>query len=100
MTDAYGQETLRLQGFFSMPMLPDGTYDVIVVDAETGDDGELRIEVTISLGPHVGDVIPLRGRHVERRRGTSVVQDPYALLGVPGTLRVRDGQPVFRPETA
>ena len=39
-------------------MLPDGTYDVIVVDAETGDDG------------------------------------------VPGTLRVRDGQPVFRPETA
>jgi hypothetical protein len=43
-----------------MTMLPDGTYDVIVVDAETGDDGDLHIEVTISLGPRVGDVIRLR----------------------------------------
>ncbi len=31
-----------------MPLLPDGTYDVIVVDAEKGDDGDLHIEVTIS----------------------------------------------------
>jgi hypothetical protein len=82
-----------------MPTLPDGTYDVIVVDAEPGDDGDLHIEVTISLGPHVGDVIRLRGRHVERRRVSEEPEDPYALLGVPGTLRVRDGQPIFRPES-
>jgi hypothetical protein len=85
-----------------MQMLPDGTYDVIVVDAETGEDGDLHIEVTISLGPHVGDVVPLSGRHVERERGaadTSHAGDPYAWLGVPGTLRVRDGVPTFRPET-
>jgi hypothetical protein len=82
-----------------MPMIPDGTYDVIVVDAEQGDDGELHIEVTISLGPRVGDVIRLRGHHVERKRGTTASDDPFALLGIPGTLHVRDGQPTFRPET-
>ncbi|HXQ60465.1 MAG TPA: hypothetical protein VN799_10205 [Acidimicrobiales bacterium] len=82
-----------------MQVLPDGVYDVIVVDAEAGDDGDLCIDVTISLGPHVGDVIRLRGRHIERRGGASVPGDPYALLGISGTLRVRDGQPSFRPET-
>jgi hypothetical protein len=81
-----------------MQVLPDGIYDVIVVDAEAGDDGDLCIDVTISLGPHVGDVIRLRGRHIDRRRGAADRGDPYELLGVPGTLRVRDGQPIFRPE--
>ena len=82
-----------------MDMLPDGTYDVIVIDAETGDDGDLHIEVTISLGPHVGDVIRLRERHIERKGGATATEDPFALLGVPGTLRVHAGQPTFRPET-
>jgi hypothetical protein len=82
-----------------MTMLPDGNYDVIVVDAERGDDGDLHIEVTISLGPRVGDVIRLRGRHVERGSSEAESEDPYALLGVPGTLRVRAGEPTFRPET-
>ena len=82
-----------------MAVLPDGNYDVIVVDAEKDDEGVLHIELTISLGPHVGDVIRLRGRHVERRHVSEEPEDPYALLGVPGTLRVRDGQPIFRPET-
>jgi hypothetical protein len=81
-----------------MEMIPDGTYDVIVVDAESGDDGDLHIEVTISLGPRVGDVIRLRGHHVERGSGAAQTEDPYELLGVPGTLRVRAGQPTFRPE--
>jgi hypothetical protein len=81
-----------------MEMIPDGTYDVIVIDAEPGDDGDLHIEVTISLGPRVGDVIRLRGRHVERGSDAAQKEDPYALLGVPGTLRVRGGQPSFRPE--
>jgi hypothetical protein len=79
-----------------MEMIPDGTYDVIVT--EPGDDGDLHIEVTISLGPRVGDVIRLRGRHVERGSDAAQKEDPYALLGVPGTLRVRGGQPSFRPE--
>ena len=54
-----------------MTMLPDGTYDVIVVDTETDEDGDLHIEVTISLGPRVGDVIRLRGHHIERRRAAA-----------------------------
>jgi hypothetical protein len=82
-----------------MTMLPDGTYDVIVVDAEKDDDGDLHIEVTISLGPHVGDVIRLRERHIERGHDTSADEDDFALLGIPGTLRVRGGEPTFRPET-
>jgi hypothetical protein len=85
---------------FFMTALPDGTYDVIVVDADTGADGDLHIEVTISLGPRVGDVIRLRGRHIDRRRAPAETDDPVAWLGVPGTLRVRAGEPTFRPETA
>ncbi len=82
-----------------MSILPDGNYDVIVVDAERGDDGDLHIEVTISLGPHVGDVIRLRERHIERAGDATAADDDFALLGVPGTLRVSGGEPKFRPET-
>ena len=76
-----------------MPVLPDGNYDVIVVDAEKDDDGVLHIELTISLGPHVGDVIRLRERQIERGDGDTADDDEsFALLGVPGTLRVRAGR--------
>ncbi len=81
-----------------MATLPDGIYDVIVVDAETTDDGDVRLELTITLGPHIGRVVALRARHVESQ-GASVV-DPLTLLGTPGTLRVRQGEPRFRPESA
>jgi hypothetical protein len=79
-----------------MQTLPDGSYDVIVVDAETADDGDVRIELAITLGPHVGRVVALRGRHVEGGRHERL--DPVKLLGIPGTLRVRGGEPSFRPE--
>jgi hypothetical protein len=82
-----------------VPHLPDDTYDVIVVDAEIDDDGDLRIEVTITLGPHIGRIVRLKNMHVENRRGALDTADPYSLLGIPGTLRVRDGVPTFRPET-
>ena len=82
-----------------MPPLPDDTYDVIVVDAEFDDDGELRIEVAVTLGPHIGRIVRLRKLHVESRRGALEGGDPYSLLGIPGTLRVRGGEPSFRPET-
>lgn len=78
-----------------MATLPDGTYDVIVVDAETTDDGDVRLELTITLGPHVGRLLALRGAHVDTSSGEV---DALALLGIPGTLVVRDGMPRFRPE--
>jgi len=80
--------------------LPDGSYDVIVVDTETLEDGDVRIEVTITLGPHVGEIVALRARHVENRRADVSVDHPSDLLGVCGTLRVREGVPFFRPEIA
>jgi len=83
-----------------MQALPDGTYDAVVVDAEDAGDGDVRIELTITLGPHVGAVVALRkNRHVDHRGGPLDASDPYALLGVAGTLRVREGVPSFRPET-
>ncbi len=81
-----------------MSTLPDGSYDVIVVDADTTDDGDVHIEVTITLGLFIGHVVALRGRHVEGRSPSNAVADPIMLLGVPGTMRVRDGVPSFRPE--
>ena len=82
-----------------MPPLPDDVYDVIVVEAEVDDDGELHLEVAVTLGPHIGRIVALRKLHVETRRGVLDTADPFALLGIPGTLRVRDGVPSFRPET-
>src|SRR3546814_1317396 len=62
-------------------MLPDGTYDVIVVDAEAeGDDG-LRLELTLLDGPHKGEVVSLRAT------GSGV--DELDALGTPGTLTDR-----------
>ena len=81
-----------------MRFLPDGSYDVVVVEAEQRDDGDVHLELTITLGPFVGHVISLRGRHVEAFADHRATTDPLTLLGVPGTLRVRDGEPSFRPE--
>ena len=77
-----------------MTALPDGLYDVIVVDVERCDDGDVRIELTITVGPHVGRMVPLRHHHVRRADDED---NPLALLGVPGTLTVRQGRPSFRP---
>ncbi|MHB8438460.1 MAG: hypothetical protein ACYDD4_04775 [Acidimicrobiales bacterium] len=82
-----------------MKSLPDGTYDVIVVDAETTDDGHARIELTVTMGPHVGLVVALRGSDVPVP-SDGPLRGVTALLGIPGTLRVRYGQPTFVPEQA
>jgi hypothetical protein len=82
-----------------MTPIPDGSYDVVVVEAELDDHDELHIEVAITLGPHIGRIVRLRKMHVDTRRGPPSAEDPYSLLGVAGTLRVRDGIPTFRPET-
>ena len=85
-----------LQGSFAVATLPDGTYDVIVVDAETADHGELRLELTVTLGPHIGRLVALRGRHVQGAQAG--LTDPVEWLGIPGTLQVKRGEIRFRPE--
>jgi len=67
-------------------MLPDGTYDVFVVDAVAdGDGGALRLELTILSGEHKGELVPMRAA------GLGV--DELDALGRPGTLTVTGGDP-------
>lgn len=68
-------------------MLDDGTYDVIVVDADTlpePPDG-LRLDVTILDGAHKGEVVSLQAVGLGVRE--------LDALGMPGTLTVADGGP-------
>jgi hypothetical protein len=66
-------------------MLPDGTYDVFVVDATTDGAGGLRLEVTILAGDQKGQVVSVRAQ------GLAV--DELDALGLPGTLTVTAGEP-------
>lgn len=69
-------------------MLEDGTYDVMVVDAEaTGDGDALRLDITVLDGPHKGEVVGL----VATGLGVCDVD----ALGMPGTLTVSVGEPSF-----
>lgn len=74
-----------VQGFATM--LEDGAYDVFIVDAndDEDDDDVVHVTVTIIGGAHKGDVLTLHARGAQR--------DSAALLGLPGTLVVRDGEP-------
>ena len=68
-----------------MHPMRDGSYDVFIVDAETIDESTMRVEIAMVSGDDKGDVIAMRGPHLAR--------DPIELLGLPGTLIVRDGVP-------
>jgi len=64
-------------------VLPDGTYDALIVDAVDG-----RLEVTITSGDHKGEVVVLRGSFAGK--------DDVDLLAEPATLTVLDGVPRLR----
>ena len=66
--------------------LDDGVYDAFVVWAETRDDGALALDLTITTGARKGDVVSLRA--------TDAPREAIDLVGVPCTLRVRDGEPL------
>ena len=66
-------------------MLPDGRYDVLIVDARADDDGTVHVEVTITTGEHKGDVLPIKGRFEGK--------DELDLLATPATLVVSEGRP-------
>jgi hypothetical protein len=71
-----------------MNPLNDGTYDVIVVEAEDQADGTIALQLAISSGARRGEVIALRaaGLHV----------DGLDLLALPATLTVTDGEPALK----
>ena len=67
-------------------MLPDGSYDVVVVDAQEGSEaGAVALELTLLAGEHKGEVV--------RITATGIDRDPLDLLAVPGTLVVEGGTP-------
>jgi hypothetical protein len=68
-----------------MDAMPDGRYDVFIVDAETIDESTMRVELAMVTGDDKGDVFAIRGPHL--------AEDPILLLGLPGTLVVVDGVP-------
>ncbi len=67
-------------------MLPDGTYDVFVVDARAADTGDgLRLDLTILAGDAKGEVVSMRAD------GLGVGE--LDALGMPGILTVSGGEP-------
>ena len=65
-------------------MLADGTYDAIVVDAERDEDG-IRLELTITAGPHKGEVVAVRVGNV--------TMDPVNVLAIPARIVVTNNSP-------
>ena len=65
-------------------MLPDGTYDAIVVDAERDEDG-IRLELTITAGSHKGEVVAVRA--------STLTMDPVNVLGIPARIVVTNNSP-------
>ena len=70
-------------------MLPDGVYDVFVVDAAEA-DGVIRLELTILAGEQKGEIVNLASPNLQG--------EPALLLGTPGTLTVADGVPNLQLE--
>lgn len=70
-------------------VLADGTYDVVVVDAneaESSDDGPaVGLELAILAGEHKGEMVRLTATGIDR--------DPLDLLALPATLTVTNGKP-------
>ena len=68
-------------------MLSDGTYDAFIIDAQEDEEisRAMRIELAITSGARKGEVVIVRATNVRR--------DAIALIGMPATLRVVDGEP-------
>lgn len=72
-------------------MLGDGSYDVIVVDADAGSEpGSVAIDVAVAAGDHRGELVSITASGLDR--------DPIDLLAVPATLVITDGTPVLNLE--
>lgn len=67
-------------------VLEDGTYDVVVVDADDGGaPGSVRLDLAVLAGAHKGELVTVNAADLGR--------DPIDVLAAPGTLVVADGEP-------
>lgn len=73
-----------------MDVIPDGAYDVLVIDVEDRSDGRRYFEIAVLSGDRKGLVASVSTRADD--------EDPAALLGLPGTLYVRRAVPDLRIE--
>jgi hypothetical protein len=65
-------------------VVPDGTYDVFIVDARA--DGDvMHLDLVIVAGEHKGEVVPVAATGIER--------DEIDLVGLPATVAVDRGTP-------
>ncbi|MEL7155520.1 MAG: hypothetical protein AAFN30_02860 [Actinomycetota bacterium] len=67
--------------------LPDGRYDVMVIDATDDGDGRCVLSLAISTGLAKGEVVDLGVDGIDI--------DPLELLGLPGVVEVEAGTPRF-----
>lgn len=67
------------------PILDDGSYEAVVVDANAADDDSVSLDLTIVAGPQKGDVVTIRA--------SGLSSDPLDLLGTPATIVVAEGRP-------
>jgi hypothetical protein len=80
-------------------VIPDGAYDVFVVDASPApsgagnepEPGSWQLELTIIAGEHKGEVVTVNALGLDA--------DEFDLIGMPGTLRVDAGEPHFHLDT-
>ena len=70
-----------------METIPDGDYDVLVVDVDMHEDDthSARLELVIVSGKHKGEVVSLRAQGFVHRR--------TEILGLPASLHVVSGVP-------
>ena len=66
-------------------VLPDGSYDVFIVDATSVGDDAVALSLTVLSGPSKGEVVDIQAAGLGR--------DELDLLGLPGTLVVENGAP-------
>jgi hypothetical protein len=75
-------------------LLPDGTYDVFIVDAEDAEPADgahtpgTTLDLTVTSGPHKAETLMLRS--------TTWLGDPIDLIGMPATMTVALGIPSVR----
>ena len=67
--------------------MPDGTYEVQVVDAEDRDDGSLNVQVAVTTGPRKGETTWIEN--------TTLELSSFQVLGLLGTLNVEGGVPTL-----
>src|SRR5947209_10973646 len=71
---------------FSVIPLEDGIYDAIIVDVDDADEDDVvRLDLTITMGQHKGEVVSVRAEHLG--------VDALSLLAMPARLVVREGVP-------